>query len=117
MASKIPNLVKQYGGDAEFKNRYPVTKTAEEYNKKRMAESASALTRIRGSDLGGAWILSDVVAPYCPSAIMSHGCITDIAYCLGRVGPSYLARFINSAVYRRLQNPRRRKDTYLLWDR
>lgn len=105
--------MKQYGGDAGFKDRYPVVKTAEEYNKKRMAESASALQRIRSPELGGAYILSDVIAPYCPSAIMSHQCITDIAYCLGRIGPSYLARFINSAVYRRLQNPRRRKDTFI----
>jgi hypothetical protein len=112
IAVNTPNLVAQYGGQEGFKNRYPTVKTAADYSKKRMQESTNAVRRIQ-NELKGSLILSNIIAPFSLSSIIEHHCVTTIAFCLARIDPKHLAAFLNSAVYRRLGNTRKRKDKFI----
>ena len=98
-------LMKMYGGPEEFKQSYPAANEAINWSQKRARETESSLKTIREK---AGFVLTDILAPQGGSIVCNITAIHSIAWCLNRVDISILKDFVNSAVYRRLLDPKRR---------
>ena len=105
-----PALMAEYGGTAAFEGRYAILKDINQYKKKRQQETINAFQAI--DDKHGDF-LKGYLLTTCHPVLFSHTSITSIRWLLDRFPVPYLAPFLNTAAYRRLNNPARRQDQYI----
>ena len=111
-ACKVPNLMQLYSRETSFNNIYLSARVAINYNTKRIIEISNTIQTIQGSHIGQ-FVITNVVAPTCAAALMSHTLVTAIAYCVCCVQRNKLSLFAALAIYRRLIKACTRKDSFL----
>lgn len=107
---KMTPLMNEYGGTKEFQERYPLLKNVQQYKEKRQKESTAAFSTIKGLE---AQVFNQVFLPYSSSVLYSHEGITSMQWCLIRFNIVELVPWLNTRLYIRRNNARRKKDAYV----
>jgi hypothetical protein len=103
-------LMDLYGGVKNFKERYPIVQEIQSSRNKRLKEVTTAFKTIKEMD---SKTLVEVINPYSSSVLHTHQGTTTIAYLLRRWKIEELAPYLNTQLYRRLQNKRKKKDLFV----
>jgi hypothetical protein len=103
-------LIDLYGGVKNFKERYPIVQEIQSSRNKRLKEVTTAFKTIKEMD---SKTLVEVINPYSSSVLHTHQGTTTIAYLLRRWKIEELAPYLNTQLYRRLQNKRKKKDLFV----
>ncbi|KAI8930554.1 hypothetical protein NX059_012164 [Plenodomus lindquistii] len=103
-------LMSQYGGQEAFREQYPVLKVARDNAARKLKELENAIRSIKSINRD---FYEDHLMKLTPQVLQSHQGATDVRYLLNRAAPDELAPFLNTALIRRLANPRRAQDRFI----
>jgi hypothetical protein len=103
-------LMDQYGGVNAFHERYPILRQGTDLRFKREKEAQSAFRAVKDVEPRA---LLNVFIPYSLPVTLAHQGISDMAYLLRRYRLEDIVPYLNTAMYSRLQSPRRKKDLYV----
>jgi hypothetical protein len=100
-------LMRLYGGKQAFHARYPVIEDIKKVREKRVHEMTNAFENIKRQHPR---VVEEILVPYTNSVIMTHQGVTTVAYLLRRFNFATLVPFLNTALFHRYENNRKRKD-------